>query len=118
LSSLEPGNNSSTTAQHACFISGYFLSEMTEKSWRTQGIPEWLDFAGARPIVHHALVWVVRHSIAVLTLENFHNRVTKSAGMRDCRDVLDWFQDDGLFSAQGLACVCASRTKPLNTSGI
>lgn len=97
-----------------------FLYEMTEDSWRTEGTPEWIESSGATyiPTVHHALVWVIKHSLDVLTLENFHNYVTRSADMRDCRNILNWFQDDQLFSAQGLSCVCASRAEPLNTTGI
>jgi hypothetical protein len=97
-----------------------FLYEMTEDSWHTEGIPQWIESSGATyiPTVHHALVWVIRHSLDVLTLESFHNHVTKSADMRDCRDILNWFEDDQLFSAQGLSCVCTSRAGPLNTTGI
>ena len=95
-----------------------FEHEIIPDGWYDTGIPDYLEFAGATPTIHHALVWVVRYSIAVLTLENFHNRVTKSADMAECRNISDWFGEKMLFSAQGLLCVCASRTQRLDTHSI
>jgi hypothetical protein len=95
-----------------------FESEIISEGWYDTGIPDYLEFAGGTPTIHHALVWVLRYGIAVLTLENFHNHTTRASDMAECRNIRDWFGEKMLFSAQGLLCVCASRSQPLNTDGI